>query len=144
VSKPISSKPWTTKSNSFVRKFISVSRLVHMERYAKRPVSQKYSPSLTKNDITISKKREETLSYPKYTMHVNRQSTTHSKEEHIMKLFSKKEKIILRSEEQKEIFINKLENAHIDYDIREDRDSVFSNHPTYIIRIEAADMAKVI
>ncbi|MCR5733497.1 MAG: hypothetical protein K6G22_02720 [Lachnospiraceae bacterium] len=61
-----------------------------------------------------------------------------------MKLFSKKEKIVLRSEHQKDNFIEKLENAHIDYDIREDKDSVYSNHTTYIIRIEAADMKKVV
>ncbi len=61
-----------------------------------------------------------------------------------MKLFSKKEKIILRSEQHKDDFIEKLENAHIDYDIREDKVSVSNNHPTYIVRIEAADMKKVV
>lgn len=61
-----------------------------------------------------------------------------------MKLFSKKEKIILRSEQQKDDFIEKLENAHIKYDIRESADSASNNHPTYIVRVEASDMKKVI
>ena len=61
-----------------------------------------------------------------------------------MNLFTKKEKIVLRSEQQKDVFIERLENAHIEYDIREDRGSVFDNHMTYIIRIPAAEMKKVV
>lgn len=77
-------------------------------------------------------------------MHVIKQITTHIKEDNLMKLFSKKEKIILRSEQQKDDFIEKLENAHIDYDIREDKSSVSNNQLTYIVRIEAADMKKLV
>lgn len=61
-----------------------------------------------------------------------------------MKLFSKKEKIILGSEQQKEAFIEKLENAHIDYVVREDDGNVSSGHTSYIIRINAADMKKIV
>ncbi len=61
-----------------------------------------------------------------------------------MKLFSRKEKIILRSERQKDDFIEKLENAHIDYDIREAKDSFSDNNLTYIVKIEAADLKKVV
>lgn len=61
-----------------------------------------------------------------------------------MKLFSKKETIILRSEQQKEEFIEKLEGANIDYDIREDKDSASTGHITYIVRIDAADMKKIV
>lgn len=61
-----------------------------------------------------------------------------------MKLFSKKEKIIVRSEQQKEDLIAKLESAHIDYDIREDKDSFSNGHSTYIVRINAADMSKIV
>lgn len=61
-----------------------------------------------------------------------------------MKLFSKKEKIVLRSEQQKDDLIEKLENAHIEYNLKEDKDSVFSDHPTYIILVEAKDMSKVV
>ena len=61
-----------------------------------------------------------------------------------MKLFSRKEKIVLRSEQQKDEFIEKLENAHIDYDIRETKDSFSDDHVTYIVKIEAADLKKVV
>ncbi len=60
-----------------------------------------------------------------------------------MNMFTKKEKIILRSEQQKDVLIEKLESAHIEYDIREDKDSVFNNHMTYIVRVPAADFKKV-
>lgn len=40
-----------------------------------------------------------------------------------MSLFSKKEKILLTSEEQKDAFIDKMDRAHIKYDIREEKSS---------------------
>lgn len=61
-----------------------------------------------------------------------------------MKLFSRKEKVVLRSEQQKDDFIEKLEKAHIAYDIREDADSMASNHVTYIVRVDASELKKVV
>lgn len=61
-----------------------------------------------------------------------------------MKLFSKKEKFILGSEQQKEEFIQKLENAHIDYVIREDNGGVSNGHTSYMISIDAADKKKIV
>ncbi len=55
-----------------------------------------------------------------------------------MKLFRKKEKIVLRSVQQKEDFIEKLEKANVAYDIREDRDD-----SSFIIRVYAGDLQKV-
>ena len=60
-----------------------------------------------------------------------------------MKLFRKKEKIILRSEQQKEDFVAKLEKAHIDYDIREDWDNASGKSCAYIIRVYAEDYKRV-
>ncbi len=60
-----------------------------------------------------------------------------------MKLFSRKKTIILRSEQQKEEFIEKLENAHAKYELKPDRDSVYNNHPSYIVSISASELAKV-
>ena len=42
-----------------------------------------------------------------------------------MTLFTKKENIILNSELQRDDFIEKLDKAHVDYDVREDKASVF-------------------
>lgn len=60
-----------------------------------------------------------------------------------MSLFTKKETIIIRSEQQKDAYIEKLENAHVDYDIFEDRVSVYSDAVSYIIRVKASDLRKV-
>lgn len=61
-----------------------------------------------------------------------------------MSIFAKKEKIVLFSEAQKDEMIEKLESAHIEYDIREKTDSVFSSHPSYIVSVHAGDMKKVV
>ena len=53
-----------------------------------------------------------------------------------MKLFRKKEKIFLRSEQQKQEWIEKLENAHIRYSIHQDEDSA----PGHVISLYADDL----
>lgn len=60
-----------------------------------------------------------------------------------MRLFAKKEKIIITSEQQREEYVEKLEKAHVYYDIKEDKDAVSSNHPMYILRIYLEDLSKV-
>ena len=60
-----------------------------------------------------------------------------------MSIFSRKGTVKLFSEEQKDTFVEKLENAHIKYKIREDRDSVNSGRTTYILSADAADLKKV-
>ncbi len=49
-----------------------------------------------------------------------------------MKLFRKKEKITFWTEEEKLAFVEKLEKAHIEYDLREDRDVVAGEHAAYV------------
>ena len=61
-----------------------------------------------------------------------------------MKLFQKKEKITLWSEEEKLAFVEKLEKAHIKYSLREDRDVIAGEHAPIIIRINAEDLPKVV
>jgi len=61
-----------------------------------------------------------------------------------MKLFSKKENIILNSEQQKEDFIEKLENAHVHYVIREKKDEVYSGRRSYVLKVDAEDLKKVV
>ena len=60
-----------------------------------------------------------------------------------MSLFTRKETIILKTEQQKDAYIERLENAHVDYDVFEERDSVYTRDVTYIIRVKAADLKKV-
>lgn len=60
-----------------------------------------------------------------------------------MSLFDRKQKIILKTEQQKDAYIDRLEKAHIEYDIHEERDTVYSRDVSYIIRVKAADLKKV-
>ena len=60
-----------------------------------------------------------------------------------MSLFDRKQKIILKTEQQKDAYIDRLEKAHIEYDIHEERDTVYSRDVSYIIRVNAADLKKV-
>lgn len=60
-----------------------------------------------------------------------------------MSLFNKKETIILKSEQQKDAYIERLENARVDYDVFEDRETLYSRDVTYIIRVKASDLKKV-
>ncbi len=60
-----------------------------------------------------------------------------------MSLFNKKETIILKTEQQKDAYIDRLEKAHVEYDIFEDRDTVYSRDVSYIIRVKPADLKKV-
>ena len=61
-----------------------------------------------------------------------------------MSLFGKKETITLYSEQQKDDYIEKLDQAHIIYDLREKKDGSFENRITYVIRVKADDLKKVI
>ncbi|MCR4990484.1 MAG: hypothetical protein K6A38_06460 [Lachnospiraceae bacterium] len=61
-----------------------------------------------------------------------------------MTLFAKKEKIILNSEQQKDDFVEKLNSANISYDIKELNESVFSGKTTYIVKLSAKDLKKVV
>ena len=60
-----------------------------------------------------------------------------------MSLFDRKQKVILKTEQQKDAYIDRLEKAHIEYDIHEERDTVYSRDVSYIIRVKAADLQKV-
>ena len=60
-----------------------------------------------------------------------------------MKLLSRKETIILQTEQQKDAYIERLEKAHVEYDVFENRDVVYRNDGYYIIRIKASDLKKV-
>jgi hypothetical protein len=60
-----------------------------------------------------------------------------------MSLFSKKETIVFMSEQQKDAYIEKLQNAHVDFDVLESRENVYSSKVSYLVRVNAADLKKV-
>jgi hypothetical protein len=61
-----------------------------------------------------------------------------------MTLFTRKEKIILNSEQQRDDLIEKLDKAHVEYDVREDKASMFGGKVAYIFRVKTADLKKVV
>lgn len=61
-----------------------------------------------------------------------------------MSLFEKKETVTLYSEQQKDDYIEKLDQAHIVYDLRVKKDNSFDNRTTYVFRVKADDLKKVI
>jgi hypothetical protein len=60
-----------------------------------------------------------------------------------MSLFHKKETVVLKNEQQKDAYIERLEKAHVEYDVFEDQDNIYSRGVSYIIRIKASDLKKV-
>ena len=60
-----------------------------------------------------------------------------------MHLFTRKETVVLKTDQQKDAFIEKLEKAHVDYDVSEDRVPVFSDKTNFYIRLKADDLKKV-
>lgn len=45
--------------------------------------------------------------------------------------------------QQRDAFIERLEKAHVAYDVKEDRDSIYSQDLTFYIRVKAEDLRKV-
>ncbi|MCR5250624.1 MAG: hypothetical protein K6E50_08465 [Lachnospiraceae bacterium] len=60
-----------------------------------------------------------------------------------MSIFSKKEKLIVGSEAQKEVLIEKLEKAGVEYVLRENKDLFNEGHPSYTVIIEAKNKALI-
>ncbi len=60
-----------------------------------------------------------------------------------MKLFTKKETIIKKTEQQRDAFIEKLENAHVVYEIIENKDDYYTRDLGYMFCIDAKDLKKV-
>ena len=63
-----------------------------------------------------------------------------------MWLFEKKEEketLTMQTEQQKDAFIERLESAHVSYEIREHHGDMYGKDTTYTIRVKAADLKKV-
>ena len=57
-----------------------------------------------------------------------------------MSLFGKKGKVVLTSEEQRDAFIEKLQNAHVDYRVFEIEDSAYSRKKVSALYIHGYTM----
>ena len=60
-----------------------------------------------------------------------------------MKLFGRKGTVVLKSEKQRDRYIDRLDRAHVDYDVSEIYDLFNYRVVNYFIRVDAADLKKV-
>ena len=60
-----------------------------------------------------------------------------------MSLFNKKETIVLKTEQQKDAYIERLDKARVTYNVSVRRDDIYSRNVFYIIELNAADLKKV-
>ena len=60
-----------------------------------------------------------------------------------MKWYDKKESIILKSVKHKDAYLERLENAHVEYNVFEERDVIFNRDVTYVIQVKVSDLKKV-
>jgi hypothetical protein len=50
----------------------------------------------------------------------------------------------IKTQPKRDDFIEKLDKAHVDYDVREDKASVFGGKVAYVFSIKSADLKKVV
>ena len=60
-----------------------------------------------------------------------------------MKLFHKTTQVVLRSEEQRDEYIEKLQKTHVDYRVFEGQNTVHTRDKRFIVRINSEDLKKV-
>ena len=60
-----------------------------------------------------------------------------------MKLFNKKETLIFKTEQQRDDYIERLAETHVDYAVLENRANISRVSGDYILRVAASDLKKV-
>ena len=60
-----------------------------------------------------------------------------------MSPLKKKATISLKTRQQKDAYIERLDQAHVDYDVTVKRDGIFIRDVSYIITLKASDLKKV-
>lgn len=99
--------------------------------------------TLAKNEISGVNFWEAVFTTGQYTIHEITADIQLPREENNMNLFHKTTQVVLRSEEQRDEYIEKLQKAHVDYRVFEDQETVYSRDKRFIFRINAADLKKV-
>lgn len=60
-----------------------------------------------------------------------------------MRLFTRKETLVFKTEQQRDAYIERLDAAHVEYDVATIGENVYSRDKEYIIRVAASDLKKV-
>ena len=60
-----------------------------------------------------------------------------------MSLFTRKETLVFKTEQQRDAYIEKLDAAHAEFEVRTIEDNIYSKDKDYILRVSASDLKKV-
>ncbi len=60
-----------------------------------------------------------------------------------MSLFNRKETLVFKTEQQRDAYIERLDAAHVDYDVATIGENIYSRDKEYVIRVTASDLKKV-
>ncbi len=60
-----------------------------------------------------------------------------------MSLFHRKETLVFKTEKQRDAYIEKLDAAHIKFQVQTIGDNIYSQDVDYVIRLAASDLKKV-
>ena len=60
-----------------------------------------------------------------------------------MSLFTRKKTLVFKTEQQRDEYIERLDTAHVEYEVREYRDDIYSRNVDYLILVDASDLKKV-
>ncbi len=60
-----------------------------------------------------------------------------------MSWFTRKKTLVFKTEQQRDAYIERLDAAHVEYEVLENRDNIYSRDVDYIIRVAASDLKKV-
>ncbi|MBR6165225.1 MAG: hypothetical protein IKQ45_04795 [Clostridia bacterium] len=60
-----------------------------------------------------------------------------------MSLFNRKETLILKTGQQRDACIERLDAARVEYEVVENKENIYSRDVDHIIRVSAADLKKV-
>ncbi len=53
------------------------------------------------------------------------------------------ETLVMKTEQQKDAFIDRLESAHVSFEVREHHGDMYGRNTFYTIRVNTADLKKV-
>ncbi len=60
-----------------------------------------------------------------------------------MSLFARKETLVFKTEQQRDAYIEKLDAAHVKFEVKTIGDKVYSRDVVYTLRVSASDLKKV-
>lgn len=60
-----------------------------------------------------------------------------------MSLFTRKKTLVFKTEQQRDAYIEKLDAAHVEFEVLTVGENIYSKDLDYVIRVSASDLKKV-